>query len=297
MKMKPQDFLNILKRKAAEQDANLTLEQKRSEMIEVTKNLPVADGVTLKEVKLGGVRCLQQQYSNEATSHILYFHGGGYIMGSPETHLVFTSTLAKLTGASVWSLDYRLAPENPFPAAIEDAADAYEALLEIAGSSDRIVIAGDSAGGGLTTTSMLKARKKGLPMPAGLVMLSPMAELTCSGWSHSAIADRDFLAEPETLAEMCGNYVGKADRTNPLISPVHADLTGLPDMLIHVGSEEALLSDATLLAERAGAARVPVTLKIWPDMPHVFQLYAKFLEAGDQSTDEISQWIREAFSN
>lgn len=296
MKMKPRDFLKILKAKAAELDGDRSLDEKRADMIEVTKNFPAADGVMLSEAELGGVRCLRQQLGGEeAATHILYFHGGGYIMGSPETHVVLTSTLAHSTGATVWSADYRLAPENPFPAAVEDGVAAYQALLEIAGSPENIVIAGDSAGGGLTTTSMLKAKEMGLPMPAGLAMMSPFTDLTCTGWSHSTCSDRDFLAEPDTLAEMSENYVGSADPKDPLISPIHADLSGLPPMLIHVGSEESLLSDSTALTERAGAARVPVTLKIWPRMPHVFQLYAKFLEEGDASIDEMSRWIKRAF--
>lgn len=217
-------------------------------------------------------------------------------MGSPTTHLGITSALAKQSGSNVWSIDYRLAPENPYPAAIEDAVTAYRDLLEKADSPDRIVVCGDSAGGGLTVASMLKAKTLGLPMPAGLAMMSPFTDLTLSGWSHGACKDRDFMADPDTLNEMAGSYADGTDRKNELISPIYGDLAGLPPMLIHVGTEETLLSDSTTLAEKAGNAGVLVELKIWPEMPHVFQLYAKFLEAGDQSIEEISNWISSRFA-
>lgn len=291
MKMNPRDFLQLLKEKAQAQEADMPLEQKRADMEELCARFPHAEGVSLHKTELGGVACMRQEPPVAAVSHVLYFHGGGYIMGSPKTHLVLTTALAKQTSATVWSFDYRLAPESPFPAAVEDCVAAYRALLEHVGSADQIVIAGDSAGGGLTTASMLRAKELGLAMPAGLVMLSPFVDLTMSGWSHDTCSDRDFLAEPDTLAEMSELYVAGQDRTNALISPVYGDLAGLPDMLIHVGSEEALLSDSTTLAEKAGAAGVAVELKIWPDMPHVFQLYGKFLQEADDSIAEISAWV------
>lgn len=295
MKMNPRDFLKLLKTSKESQEQNLSIDEKRIEMEEVCARFPRTEIVSIQPTELGDVPCSRQEPSTESTSHILYFHGGGYIMGNPETHLGVTTAIAKLSGATVWSVDYRLAPENPFPAAIEDAVSAYRGLLELSPSPDRIVIAGDSAGGGLTVASMLKAKSLGLPMPAGLVMLSPFADLALSGWSHSVSKERDFMADPETLAEMAGSYASGEDRSNELISPIYGDLAGLPPMLIHVGSEEVLLSDSITLAEKAGAARVPVELKIWPEMPHVFQLYAKFLEAGDKSVEEISNWIAAQF--
>nr|3K6K_A Chain A, Esterase/lipase [uncultured bacterium]3K6K_B Chain B, Esterase/lipase [uncultured bacterium]3K6K_C Chain C, Esterase/lipase [uncultured bacterium]3K6K_D Chain D, Esterase/lipase [uncultured bacterium] len=290
-KMDPRDFLQLLKINAEKAEKNLPLDQKRAGMEALCERFPRAEGVELTLTDLGGVPCIRQATDGAGAAHILYFHGGGYISGSPSTHLVLTTQLAKQSSATLWSLDYRLAPENPFPAAVDDCVAAYRALLKTAGSADRIIIAGDSAGGGLTTASMLKAKEDGLPMPAGLVMLSPFVDLTLSRWSNSNLADRDFLAEPDTLGEMSELYVGGEDRKNPLISPVYADLSGLPEMLIHVGSEEALLSDSTTLAERAGAAGVSVELKIWPDMPHVFQMYGKFVNAADISIKEICHWI------
>ena len=289
--MNPRDFLQLLQASAEKQEKGVPLEQKRADMEALCARFPRAEGVTISDAELGGVRCLKQETAQPSAMHILYFHGGGYISGSPETHLVLTTQLAQKSSTTLWSLDYRLAPENAFPGAVDDCLAAYRDLLEQVGASDRVIVAGDSAGGGLTTASMLKAKEAGLPMPAGLVMLSPFVDLTLSGWSNEALADRDFLAEPDTLGEMSALYVGEAERTHPHISPIFADLSGLPDMLIHVGAEEALLSDSTRLAEKAGAAGVSVELKVWPDLPHVFQLYCKFLEAAHTSLDEISSWI------
>lgn len=296
MKMNPRDFLDLLKTGTEKQNPNASIEEKRAEMVEVCARFPIAEDVSTHSTDLGGVPCIRLEPPIESSFHVLYFHGGGYIMGSPQTHLGITSALAKHSKSNVWSVDYRLAPENPFPAAVEDAVSSYRALLEKADSANHVMVCGDSAGGGLTVASMLKAKSLDLPMPAGLAMMSPFTDLSLSGWSHGACTDRDFMADPDTLDEMAGSYADGADRKNELISPIYGDLAGLPPMLIHVGSEETLLSDSTTLAERAGNAGVPVELKIWPEMPHVFQLYAKFLAAGDESIEEISNWISSRFA-
>lgn len=296
MKMNPRDFLNLLKTSTEKQDSNASIDEKRAEMEEICGRFPVDEEVATCSTELGGVPGIRLEPPTDTSSHILYFHGGGYIMGSPTTHLGITSALAKHSRSNVWSIDYRLAPESPYPAAVEDAVSAYRGLLEKADSPDSIVVCGDSAGGGLTVAAMLKAKTLGLPMPAGLAMMSPFADLTLSGWSHGACTDRDFMADPDTLNEMAGSYADGANREDHLVSPIFGDLAGLPPMLIHVGTEEVLLSDSTTLAERAGNAGVPVELKIWPDMPHVFQLYAKFLAAGDESIEEIANWISSRFA-
>lgn len=293
MKMEPREFLKLLKSKKDSQGTKPSIEDLRIEMDETAKRIPLAEGVSTHTADLNGVPCVRLEPATKSDTHILYMHGGGYIIGSPQSHMAFTSVLAKQAGANVWSIDYRLAPETPFPGALDDVVSSYQALLEIAGSADKIVIAGDSAGGGLTAASMLKAKNLGLPMPAALAMMSPFTDLSLSGDTHDTCVGRDFLADKETLDEMVEYYVADGDNKDPFASPLFGDLAGLPDMLIHVGSEEVLLSDSTRLAERAGGAGVSVELKVWPDMPHVFQLYAKFLEAGDQSLTEIADWIAE----
>lgn len=291
MKMEPRKFLSVLKANMDGQDRTPSLDVMREEFDREGKRNPKVDGVKESASELGGISCLCLEANNSGNTHILYLHGGGYVGGSPESHKGMTSALPAKTKMKLWSLDYRLAPEAPFPAAVDDVILAYTALIDIAGSASQIVIAGDSAGGGLTLTSMLKAKELGLPMPAGLVLLSPWTNLKMDRWSHKTQIEKDFLASPEMLEKMAGWYAGHHDRTHPHISPAYGDLSDLPPMLIHVGSEEILMSDSVLLAERAGGAGVDITLKIWPDMPHVFQMFAKFLDPAERSIDEIANWI------
>lgn len=291
MKMKPREFLALLKSVQKDMVGVPTPEEMRADLDEFAKRVVVADGVTTQETDLNNVACLRVEPDTPNDGNILYLHGGGYISGSPKSHLGITSYIANQTKCVVWSADYRLAPEHPFPGALEDAVACYKALLEKVDSADRIIIAGDSAGGGLSVASMFEARKQELPMPAGLALMSPFSDLTLSGWSHEAVGDRDILATPEVLEVMASWYSGDEDRANAMVSPCFGDFSGMPPMIIHAGSEEVLLSDSTRLAERAGEARVPVVLKIWPLMPHVFQLHTKLLAEAVASVDEISAWI------
>lgn len=291
MNMEPQKFLSVLKANMDGQNPTPSVDVMRSEFDREGKRNPKVQGIKESVAELGGISCLCLEAENCGEKHILYLHGGGYAGGSPESHKGMTSTFPAKTKMKLWSLDYRLAPENPYPAAVDDVISAYKGLIKIAGSTSQIIVAGDSAGGGLTVASMLKAKEMGLPMPAGLVLLSPWTNLRMDGWSHKNNVEKDFLASPEMLEKMAGWYATSHDRSHPHISPGLGNLSCLPPMLIHVGSEEILMSDSVLLAERAGGAGVPVTLKIWPDMPHVFQMFAKFLEPAQQSIEEISNWI------
>lgn len=291
MKMEPRKFLDILKTVAAEKEQPQPVDEFRDELETEGAKTPLAEGITASDAELGGVACLQLFPETAEKGHILHLHGGGYTAGSPRSHQCMSSVLPAKSGMKLWSLDYRLAPENPFPAAIEDTVAAYQGLLEIAGSPDQIFIAGDSAGGGLAIASMVKAKEMGLPMPAGLVLMSPWTNANNESWSHTHNVDKDFLTSFAMLTSLAGLYAPDLDRSHPLLSPAFADLSGLPPMLIHVGGEEVLLSDSTLLAERAAGAGVEVTLKIWPDMPHVFQLFIRFLQPADQSLGEMADWM------
>lgn len=290
MKMEPQKFLALLKSNTEGSSKTPSLEDMREEFQREGKKAPIAEGVSVSEKELGGVACLCMEPATATKSHIIYLHGGGYAGGSPTSHQGLTSSFVACSGMTLWSLDYRLAPENPFPAAIDDAIAAYGALQEMGVAPDNIIIAGDSAGGGLSVATMLKAKQVGMPMPAGLVLMSPWTNLTLQGWSMENNVDKDFLAAPEMLDIMAGWYVGDTARDNPLVSPCLADLAGLPKMIIHAGADEVLMSDSVLLAERAAGAGVEVTLKIWPEMPHVFQMFGRFLEAAELSIAEIADW-------
>lgn len=294
MSKSPRDFLTLLKSVKKELDGIPSPEEMRADLADFARRIQVAEGVNVEERKLNQVPCLQISPGTKSASHILYFHGGGYISGSPQSHLGLTSLLAQQANAVVWSADYRLAPESPFPAALEDAVSCYRALLEQEGvPASRIVISGDSAGGGLALASMLVAKQKDLPMPAGLALMSPFADLTLSGGSHNVAHERDFLATPEVIEVMATWYAGAHDKSDPRVSPCFGEFSGFPPMKIHAGSEEVLLSDSTRIAERAGLDRVMVDLKIWPDMPHVFQLHTKFLADAVASVSELSTWISE----
>lgn len=203
---------------------------------------------------------------------ILYLHGGAYALGSISTHREFVARLARAAGMRGLAINYRLAPEHPFPAAMEDATAAYEWLLGIGVEPSRIVVAGDSAGGGLALAALVALRDTGKPLPAGAVCISPWTDLTLSGASVQSKAHLDCVLDPDSLEMYARLYAGERDRTSPLISPLYADLSDLPPLLMQVGTDEILLDDATRCAAKARQAGVSVSLEVWDEMFHVFQL-------------------------
>ncbi|GAA2907416.1 alpha/beta hydrolase [Nonomuraea rubra] len=203
---------------------------------------------------------------------LLYLHGGGFVVGSARvTAHVSAALLRHLNGRAI-SLDYRLAPEHPFPAAPDDCLAAYRELLDSGIDPHRLVVAGDSAGAALAVVTMMRARDAGLPMPAAAVLFSPAVDLTLSGASMRSKDGVDPFFAPADLEWLFGQYAAGSDRSAPELSPIFADLTGLPPLLIQAGSSELLLDDAVRLAGRAGADEVAVTLEVVPRQPHVFQL-------------------------
>jgi epsilon-lactone hydrolase len=223
---------------------------------------------------------------------ILYFHGGSFVVGSPETALSLTGNLVARSGIRALSLDYRLAPEHPFPAAIEDAVGAYRALLDAGADPTSIAFAGDSAGGGLTVTTCLAARDAGLPMPAAVVAFSPGLDATRTGASYDTKAGIDPFFTRESLQHTGRLYLADRDPRDPLLSPaVHADLAGLPPLLLQAGTNEVLLDDSTRLAERARDAGVDVILDVTADVPHVFQSYAGVLDEADEALDRAALFL------
>ncbi|GHF82062.1 alpha/beta hydrolase [Kitasatospora xanthocidica] len=228
---------------------------------------------------------------------ILYFHGGGWVFGSPETALSLTGNLVARTGLPAYSLDYRLAPEHPFPAAIEDTLAAYRALLDGGTDPAAVVLAGDSAGGGLAVTTCLAARDAGLPLPAAVLAFSPGTDATRTGASMDTKEDVDPIFTRAALEHTGAMYLAGADPRHPLLSPaLHADLTGLPPMLIQVGANEVLLDDSTRLAARAIAAGVDVILDVTADVPHVFQAFAGVLDEADEALDRAALFLRQRVS-
>ncbi|HEV8718932.1 MAG TPA: alpha/beta hydrolase [Candidatus Binatia bacterium] len=227
-----------------------------------------------------------------ADRFLLYLHGGGYVMGSINTHREMVSRLSRAAGVRALALDYRLAPENPFPAAVNDATAAYRWLLSQDAKPERTVIAGDSAGGGLALATLVAIRDAKLPLPAAGVCLSPWADMEGVGASMTSKAKEDPVVQKEMLLNMAKLYLGGADPKTPLAAPLHADLRGLPPLLIQVGSAETLLDDASRVTERAKAAGVKVDLEVWNEMIHVWQLFAPILPEGQEAIEKIGKFIR-----
>ncbi|HEV1993284.1 MAG TPA: alpha/beta hydrolase [Candidatus Acidoferrum sp.] len=221
---------------------------------------------------------------------LLYLHGGGYFGCSAESHRSITVFFA-LQGFRVFAPDYRLAPENRFPAAVEDAVAVYRALLSTGYPSQRIVIAGESAGGGLALSLMLALRAASVPLPAAAALFSPWTDLAATGDSIRTNTDRCAMFIGADVAASARYYLGDTDPRNPLASPLYADLSGLPPLLIHVGADEVLRDDSTRLAERARAAGVPVELKIWPVVPHAWQLAPHLIPEARHSLRESAAFF------
>ena len=254
---------------------------------------PAPDGVTVSVEELAGrpVEWLEPQGVGRDRV-VLYLHGGGYCAGSLGSHRGIGGRLALEAKTAVVTLDYRLAPEDPFPAAVDDAVAAYRALLALGIAGSSIAIAGDSAGGGLTMSAVLALRGAGDPLPAALAVLSPWVDLTQTSDAYDRLSEADPLCSATGLTEMAGAYLGDADPKQELASPRFADLTGLPPLRIDVGTEEVLLDDATGLADAAAAAGVEASLVVWPQMIHVFQAFpGELVPESDQSIHDIGEFL------
>ncbi len=225
-------------------------------------------------------------------ARLLYLHGGGYICGSFASHRGLVGNLAQACGVRTLMPEYRLAPEYPFPAALEDSLRVYRHLLDDGVAPHRLVLGGESAGGGLAIATLLALKDEGLPLPAAAFVLSPWTDLAATGESLHTRARQDPWFEPEGVAVAAAFYIGDESNTNPLISPLYGDLSGLPPLLIHVGDYEILRDDSTRLAEKALAAGVDVTLRVWEGMWHVFQSLAGRVPEARESVDEVGAWVQ-----
>jgi monoterpene epsilon-lactone hydrolase len=279
-------------------DLNGDLATLRSGFEEAMRHIPIAADVQKADVDLGGVGAIDVSIDGaDSSSVILYFHGGVYVIGSAAATVPLVSDLARRSHAKVVSVDYRLAPENPYPAALEDARTAYEGLLSQGVEPSSIAISGESAGGGLAVALLLAIRDAGMPMPSSAFVMSPYADLTLSGRTMVDKQDVDPLFTEETLRRRVGDYVAGAIPSDPFISPVFGDLRGLPPMLIQVGSHEVLLSDAIRLAGQAAEADVAIALEVTPRVPHVFQAYAAVLEEGNTALNRAARFLKAHFAD
>lgn len=251
------------------------------------------EDVTYAEVDAGGVPAMWCLPLQRADDRVLVFtHGGGYVVGSMHTHRKLAGHLAKVVGCRAIVLDYRRAPEDPHPAQVEDAVTAYRWLLEQGYKPEHIATTGDSAGGGLCTSMVIKLRDLGEPLPAAVMPLSPFYDMEATGETIESRAAVDVLVQKETLLGMAGMFLGDASPRDPLANPLHADLSGLPPMYIQVGDHETLLSDAERFTEKAKAAGVDVTCDVVPEMQHVFHFMAGRCGEADEAIERLAQWVR-----
>jgi epsilon-lactone hydrolase len=254
---------------------------------------PLAGDIRLEPIDANGVAAeWSLAPSSDPSKVLLFFHGGGYCSGSIASHRGMVTEAGRAAQARTLAVGYRLAPEHPFPAAIEDARSAYRFLLNQGVAASKIVIGGDSAGGGLTLALMTTVRDAGQPLPACAWLVSPWVDLQMTGASLAEKAAIDPLISKSYLEELASAYLAGADPANPLVSPLNADLAGLPPLLVQVGSAETLLDDAVRIARRAGAADVRVNLEIWPHMIHAWHLWAAQLEAGRRAIASAGAFIR-----
>ncbi len=271
-----------------------TIQDKRAGMETMAAGAPLPEGTTVESVDAGGVPSEWIRVDGASGEGVvLYLHGGGYCIGSIATHRAMATRFAAAGRARVLDVDYRLAPEHPHPAAVDDAVAAYRWLLGTGVAPEHVVIGGDSAGGGLVVATLVALRDGGDPLPAGGFCLSPWVDLECAGETFDTKADVDPMCSREGLREMAAAYAGDHDLRAPLVSPVHADLAGLPPLLIHVGTAETLLDDSVRLAERARAAGVEVHLEAWDDLVHVFQAFAPVVPEAVEAIEGIGAFVQE----
>jgi epsilon-lactone hydrolase len=266
------------------------LVQRRAAIDTALGAVPLAEGIAASDVRFGGVPVVECTAPHPAAV-VLYLHGGGFRMGSASAWRAYGSHLARICAARVLVVDYRLAPEHPFPAALDDALSAYRETLRQGVPESSIVVAGDSAGGNLAAALVLAARAEGLPMPAGVVCCSPWVDLTNTAVSYATRRDADRLFSLESANEAAEGYVGDGDRRDPLVSPVFGDWRGAPPVLIQVGDAEVLLDDAEQLADAIRRAGGLVTHRVYPGMPHVWQLGYPAADAVG-AVEEIAAFVR-----
>ncbi len=291
MSQQQRDALDQLLREAP-LDLGGDVAEQRLIFEEMMAAIPVPGDVATSSGSLGGIPVVNVEVARADRERIiLYLHGGAYAIGTAAASVGLASDLARRAGTRLITVDYRLAPEHPQPAAIEDAVAAYQGLLDNGASPSTIAVAGESAGAGLAAAALVAFKHAGLPQPTAAVLMSPWADLTLSGNSVNAKAALDPALTPEGLARRAADYLGDSDPAAELVSPIFADLTGLPPLLIQAGSHEILLDDATRLATQAAAADIPVTLEVTPRVPHVFQGFAAMLDEGDAALTSAGKFL------
>jgi monoterpene epsilon-lactone hydrolase len=270
-----------------------TIDEDRLSYETMLSTMPMDDDIQTSRVGAGGVAA---EWIAAPDAHadrvMLYLHGGGYVLGSMRTHRVMLSHISRTTGFHVLGIDYRLAPEHPFPAPVEDTLAAYRWLLAQGHAAERIALGGDSAGGGLVVAALVAMRYVGEPLPAAGVCLSPWVDMQATSETFTTNAHVDPSVSQDRILNIAKVYLAGKNPQAPLASPIHADLHGLPPLLVQVGAIETLLGDAHALTQRAQAAGVEVDLQVWDDMPHVWHHFVSMLPEGKQAIARIGEFLR-----
>ena len=291
MSTEQRDNLDAILRQSAF-PAGLDVAEQRRQLRELLSAQPLPAEITVTAAVLGGVPVAEVTVDAIEPRHtVLYFHGGVYVLGDAAQAAGLASQIGRRTRAMVISVDYRLAPEHPYPAAVNDALAAYQALLDNGTAPADIAFAGESAGAGLAIATLVNARDHGLPLPAAALAMSPYADLTLAGTTMDTKRDADPLLSRENLQARIPDYTAGHDPALGLISPIFADLSGLPPLIIQAGTHEVLLDDAIRLAAQAATADVQVTLDITPGVPHVFQAYYPILDEAATALDRAGQLL------
>jgi acetyl esterase/lipase len=287
------EFYDLVKRmRARPRQLDQTVAQSRANFEKMSRSFKPAADASFERVDAAGVAA--EWVSTDASRRlpvILFFHGGGYCIGSADTHRDLVSRLCTAAAARALSVDYRLAPEHPFPAAVDDGVAAYRWLRAQGVPASSIVLAGDSAGGGLALATLLALKQAGDELPAGGVCMSPVTDHTKSGESMRTKVDLDPMVHPTSSTAYSNLYLAGADAQAPLASPLFADLRGLPPLLILVGTSEVLLDDSTRFAEKAKAAGVSVELEVWDEMIHIWPYFAAILPEARQAIERMGAFI------
>jgi epsilon-lactone hydrolase len=284
-------FVSKLLFKRVSPDSNVVAVRRLFEKVQAGKR--IAKNVVVRQATIEGVACEWLIPEGCEDAPILYYlHGGAYLMGSPATHRQMLSFIARESGVRALLPDYALAPENPFPAGLHDCLTVYRGLLAAGANARHIMIGGDSAGGGMTMATLLSLRDAGDDMPLAAILLSPWLDLKASGESMQTRAAKDPWFRPDDMLEIARKYSPDGDLEDPLLSPVYADASGLPETLIQVGDHEILLSDSTRLSDNIAAAGGKVTLQVWPEMWHVFQFFVRQMPESRRAIRDIAKYIR-----
>lgn len=271
----------------------LTLEERRARMDDIGDRFPAPDDAVVEPVEIAGCKAEWVSASGADQDRVmLYVHGGGYVQGSLHSHRNMVYEIARAMDGRVLNLDYRLAPEHPFPAAVDDMVAAWQALLDSGVDPAKASFGGDSAGGGLVIAALVQARDKGLPLPACACCISPWTDLVGTGQTMETKASADPMVDREALTFFSDLYMNGADAAQPLASPLYADLSGLPPLLVQVGTAETLLDDSRRLAARARHAGTMVEYVEWADMPHIWHIFAPLLQASRDAVTELGDFVK-----